>query len=496
VRIGSRIALATSSLVALTMGGYGAISLHQRRIELEDDLARRTVGLAQFIAAALEEEANLRIKGDTLQLAGRLIKRQSGAQLRILNLETFRDPDAPADSKRRASDVRARDQAVQEFIPGGGDKPPYLALAFPIRLDGQIIGVLELQHDATFIEQTLREAALRMLGTLVGLLIGLAGAVFLIARTTISRPLGRMLQEIGEVAKGDLTRTVFAERNDEAGELAARFNAMTSSLREAREEARRGVETRLELEQRLRHSEKLATVGQLSAEIAHEVGTPLAVIGGRARSMERKAAAPEEVARNAGIIAAQATRITKIIERLLRFARRRGGPEPGTVDLNRVAHEAIEFLEHQIERGGVSLEFVRGTGIGEIPGDPDAIQQVCLNLIVNAIQAMPGGGRLLVATSRVTRRREGLEAAAAGAYACIEVTDNGVGIPEEERAKIFEPFYSTKEDGSGLGLAVSHGIVKDHDGWVEVEPGPTGGTTFRVFLPASHDMVARLEESA
>jgi signal transduction histidine kinase len=144
----------------------------------------------------------------------------------------------------------------------------------------------------------------------------------------------------------------------------------------------------------------------------------------------------------------------------------------------------------------VSVDFASGGGVATIPGDPDAILQVCLNLIVNALQAMPHGGQLVVATTLVTRRKEGLEAAAPLPYACLEVTDTGVGIPEPERARIFEPFYSTKQDGSGLGLAVSHGIVKDHDGWIEVDSAPEGGTTFRVFLPAASETLDAHAETA
>ena len=101
-----------------------------------------------------------------------------------------------------------------------------------------------------------------------------------------------------------------------------------------------------------------------------------------------------------------------------------------------------------------------------------------------------------IATALVTRRKEGLEASAPLPYACLEVSDTGVGIPAAERARIFEPFYSTKEDGSGLGLAVSHGIVKDHDGWIEVDSSPDGGTTFRVFLPAAAESLGAHAETA
>src|SRR5262249_13885578 len=123
-------------------------------------------------------------------------------------------------------------------------------------------------------------------------------------------------------------------------------------------------------------------------------------------------------------------------------------------------------------------------------GDADQLQQVCLNLCLNAIQAMPDGGELELSTRANMRRRPGLDVAAPGHFIVLEVADTGVGIPEEDRGRIFEPFYTTKTgdgkngSGTGLGLAVSVGIVKDHDGWIEIDNRSGGGTVFRVFLPA------------
>jgi signal transduction histidine kinase len=488
VKIGPRIALATSVLVAASVGIYGVLSLRARRVELESDLVRQTVELAQSVATAVQAEVELGKLGDPAFVVRRYQEKQHGAKLRVLRLPTgsgedYADKALPQDALERKRRVEIDGEGVIEFTMDQGHRS--IALAFPVRREENqtVVGVLEILRDATEIDREMRDATLRMILTLVLMGAGLGVAVALFVRRAVSRPLRRMLREIEEVARGDLSRTVFAEREDEVGQLAARFNAMTSSLREAREEARRGVEARLELEARLRQSEKLATVGQLAAEIAHEVGTPLNVIGGRARTMEKKSDNPEAVAHNAGIIAAQASRISKIIERLLRFARRRPEGSVNKVDLNRVIAEAAEFLENQIERAGVTVDMVKGDGVDRLPGDPDAIQ------------AMPHGGRLLVATSLVTRRKEGLEAAAPSAYACLEVSDTGHGISDEERAKIFEPFYSTKEDGSGLGLAVSHGIVKDHDGWIEVAPREPRGTTFRVYLPASAETAVALNAS-
>jgi len=154
-----------------------------------------------------------------------------------------------------------------------------------------------------------------------------------------------------------------------------------------------------------------------------------------------------------------------------------------------VVAEALEFLREPIRRQGIAVEVDTMPAPPEVPGDPDQIQQVCLNLITNAIHAMPAGGKLSVASERVVRRKGGLDLAPPAEYAVLVIADSGPGIPAADRDRIFEPFFTTKDagEGTGLGLAVSHGIVKDHDGWIEVEsPGPGGaGAVFRVFLPCA-----------
>jgi signal transduction histidine kinase len=378
------------------------------------------------------------------------------------------------------------------------DGRPVFALTVPIRdRDRAIVAAVELTREEGDAERALAESVRYAIYAIGGLTLMLALLVSLSARTSISSPLKRLVEAIDDVTHGDLGRVILRERDDEIGDLAERFNAMTGSLREARAQILAGVDAKLTLEARLRHSEKLATIGQLAAQIAHEVGTPLNVIGGRARTMEKKSADPAEVAKNAGIIAAQTQRITKIIQQLLDFVRR-PAPERTQVDLDQVAHDCLDFLEHQLASSRVTAKQRQFAADNDgalrsphVLGDGDQLQQVCLNLCLNAIQAMPDGGRLELSTRALTRRRPGLDAAAPGPYVVLDVADTGVGIPEEDRERIFEPFYSTKGyGGTGLGLAVSGGIVKDHDGWIEIESLPEGGTVFHVFLPASEQPAA------
>jgi signal transduction histidine kinase len=538
MKIGTRITLITVTLVVLTLGVYGLVSLRTRKVELNADLERQMDMVGASVRVALE--ATLRDglfeEGKRWQVVGKLVARWQDAEPNVrftyfdlahtrpgmqtpafvvvpraaaakngkLPVGAVSSADdnsayiympAPYDPTRaaRLSRMTIDKQPVGEHIIANG-KPSY-ALMEPVRDDqDRVSAAIELMRDEDDVARALVESRRTVGWALVGLSVLLVVMIWLSTRASISNPLKRLVEAIDDVTHGDLGRVILRERDDEVGDLADRFNDMTGSLREAREEILHGVDAKLALEARLRHSEKLATIGQLAAGIAHEVGTPLNVIGGRARQLEKKSNDPGEVAKNAGIIATQTQRITKIIQQLLDFARRPSAVRT-SVDLSVVSKDCLDFLEHQLAVSRVEALLrpfaVHGEGAPSKPvvwGDADQLQQVCLNLCVNAIQAMPDGGRLEIDTLGLSRRKPGLEEAPPEPYVVLAVADTGVGIPEEDRERIFEPFYSTKQrghtGGTGLGLAVSVGIIKDHDGFIEIDSPPGGGTIFRVFLPA------------
>jgi signal transduction histidine kinase len=544
MKIGTRITLTTVTLVLLTLGLYGWVSLRTRRAELNQDLERQMELVGASIRVALEAaeqgdytgklvarwqdaEPNIRfiyfdlaharpgMQTPAFVVATRAAAARAG-QLPVGTIGPQPAPPSPDDEyiylPAPSDPTRARRLQIMTLnkVPFGDhielDGKPAYALLEPVRdKQDRVIAAMELVRDEDDMARALLESRRTIIWALVALSALLAGLVWLSTRASISNPLKRLVEAIDDVTHGDLGRVILRERDDEVGALADRFNDMTGSLREAREEILHGVDAKLALEARLRHSEKLATIGQLAAGIAHEVGTPLNVIGGRARQLEKKAVDPAEVAKNAGIIATQTQRITKIIQQLLDFARRPASTRT-LVDLHAVAKDCLDFLEHQLAVSRVEAKLrpftidstrTDGSAVALLPpehpivqGDADQLQQVCLNLCVNAIQAMPSGGALEMATRALIRRRPGLDAADPGRYVVLEVSDTGVGIPIADRDRIFEPFYTTKqgdtkEGGTGLGLAVSVGIVKDHDGWMEIDSRPEGGTVFRVFLPAS-----------
>lgn len=522
--IGTRMTVATTALVMVALFSYGFASVRIRRGELRDDLERQSQALGGVLQVSLEAALQEGLFEDVRRLVYRVQESVRPVRVAYVELRSPPPPPEPAavpdgGGRDGGAEAAAVDDEESRYVPpppdpmrdervrhAQQDGQPFgqhlerdgrrvYAYTVPLRdAEGHVPAVIDLERDEADAERALLGTVQNVAATVVLLSAGLALLVWLLTQRAISNPLQRLVEGIDEVSQGDLTRVILREREDEIGDLAERFNRMTENLREARVETERSVEARLLLEARLRHSEKLATVGQLAAQIAHEVGTPLGVIGGRARTMEKKAADPLEVQKNAGIIAGQAARITKIIQRLLDMARKKLAVR-AAVDLGAVARDTVDFLEHQLAASRVTVRLLpwepdadpAGARAPRVIADADELQQVTLNLLLNAMQAMPDGGRIEIRLRGRTRRKPGLDLAPPARYVEMEVADEGVGIPPEDRERIFEPFYSTKQDlgGTGLGLAVTLGIVKDSDGWMEIDGGSRGGSLFRVFLPAA-----------
>jgi two-component system NtrC family sensor kinase len=314
------------------------------------------------------------------------------------------------------------------------------------------------------------ETALQMaLGLgITGLVI--AAAAFLFTLRTL-RPLGVLRTRAREVAGGDYARRTGVTSKDEIGDLAREFDAMAGAIEER--------------EHRLIRSERLATVGRMAAQITHEVRNPLASIGLYAELLgdeigevgqgqeEEKAKAKAEAKRLVESIISEVDRLTEITETYLRFARL-PKPKLEREDLGAIVTGVLEFSRAELSQAGIDLELEVAPGLPEIGADEAQLRQAMLNLVRNAREAMSGAprGRLRVAV-----------AAEAGGVR-VTVRDSGAGIARENLEKIFDPFFSTKERGTGLGLALVQQIVVEHGGKIEVESSPEAGTTFTLTFPA------------
>jgi len=297
--------------------------------------------------------------------------------------------------------------------------------------------------------------------------------VALLGGWLVGRPAERLADHARALGEGRLSERLTLRRRDELGDLATAMNQMAQRLEDHRDEAQRQADARLDALRQLRHAERLAAVGQLSAGIAHEVGTPLNVILGHAEMVLDDVEPRSPAAASAEKILTQVERVSKILRGLMKFA---GDRESSAerLDLGTVARETCELLEVAARKAGVTLQ-VESPEACHVHADAGQIQQVLTNLIMNAIHASEPEDRIVVACRASD---EGVE---------LSVRDEGCGIPEALVDQIFDPFVTTKGvgDGTGLGLAVSYGIVKEHDGTIAVESVEGEGTTFTVRLPAA-----------
>jgi signal transduction histidine kinase len=486
VKVATRITVATAVVVALASAAYAYFDLRARRMERIAQLE----GEARAVAGTLR--LNLEIQGSAFRIPSdsqrRELERATGGwRVKIVPRSSKDQPATPELNDRELGWLRAMIELPDKrFLLDDGDTF-YYALALRAVTDDAsdkvtTFGMLQLSKAADVLTASDLGRALTLILLIVVVTTLMVAAL---ASRFVSRPITKLLSGIDDVAKGDLSHVILSERDDEIGQIATRFNEMTFSLRESRGETQRQNEAKLALEQRLGQTEKLATIGQLAAEIAHEVGTPLNVIAGRAKSIKRKSKEPDAVEKNAEIVAEQTARITRIIQRLLDFTRRKVGTTgKAEVNLNELSLTTMELLAGQFSAAKIKTRLDRKEGLPRVAGDADRLQQVLINLLLNAVQAMREGGTLTVETRAERRTRPGLEAEQD--FVLLSVKDTGIGIPEDIREKIFDPFYTTKEGqgGTGLGLAVCSGIVKEHDGWIEIHDNDGGGTVFRVYLPA------------
>jgi len=289
--------------------------------------------------------------------------------------------------------------------------------------------------------------------------------VLVVIAYVVQRPMAQLGDAIGRVGEGDLTARVdFARQNDELGDLGKNFNAMVEQLRQSREEIERLHRTQMT------RAEHLATLGELAAGLAHEIRNPLAGIAGVIEIVSRDLPAASPARAVIHDVKQEVTQINRILTDLLETARPRA-PKVRLSDLNVTAEHSVMLARQQALTKPIQIELAKSAAPLEVEHDSDQIHQVLLNLLLNAIQAIHGKGSVRVAVSS----QDGM--------AAVSVADTGHGIPADALPNIFRPFFTTKGEGTGLGLSLARRIVEDHDGRIEVTSKPDEGTRFTVLLP-------------
>ncbi len=314
------------------------------------------------------------------------------------------------------------------------------------------------------------------------LIVAGAGAVAICAVSMlmlaylVQRPMVELQEKIGQVSDGNLDVSVsFSRRNDEIGDLGRKFNYMMQQLRESREEIERLHRTQMS------RAEHLATLGELATGLAHEIRNPLAGIAGVIEIVSRDLPPTSPARAVIKDVRLEIAQINRIVTDLLETAR----PHPPQIrlsNLNTTVEHAVMLARQQVLSKPIKIELQKASDLPEVEHDSDQIHQVLLNLLLNAVQAVTGAGTVHV----VIASQDG--------FATVAVTDTGRGISPQHFSNIFRPFYTTKGNGTGLGLSLARRIVEEHHGRIEVKSVVGKGSKFTVLLPF-HTPVAQIAGS-
>ena len=298
----------------------------------------------------------------------------------------------------------------------------------------------------------------------------------------VSRPLAEVAEQARRIGAGDLSHRLATKGSDEVSSMVHDLNAMCDQLRDAQTRADDEGSKRIAALEQLRHADRLRTVGTLASGIAHELGTPLAVISMRAKMIASGEVPKDDAPESCRIIAGQADRVTAIVRQLLDFARRRV-PKRAEAELRVLSERTASLLSTLAKKSNVRVVVDPTSEPVSANVDAAQIEQAITNLVINAVHAMPGGGTVTVAT-RNTRAAPPATPEVERDCAVIEIKDEGAGIADEHIGRIFEPFFTTKGvgEGTGLGLSVTHGIIEDHEGWMTAKSEIGKGSTFTLYL--------------
>lgn len=417
-------------------------------------VAQQTQGGVMILAADFRPDRLLRIMASSKMHATWMVDERGGLVMHADPARIVERGDWSSHPLVRAGLEERPDRGVKTFQRADGEEMLGAWARIPT---GRLLVVTEIPREVALSASRQLVARSTLFAAAV-LLMALIASIYLSRRLT--DPIRRLRSAAEQIGLGRFDVPVEVHSRDELGELAESFNHMAQALKSAQIQ--------------LVRSEKMAVFGQLGAGITHEVKNPIAGIVGLAQVAQHSVDRPEKLKELLKMIETEGLRCTDILVNFLRFARQEPGAramEP--VSVNEAVSAAVKVFSHQLAATEVYVELHLDPSAPKVLGVSGELQQVLLNLAINAQQAMKGGGKVTIET-----RRD-------GDWAELRFTDDGPGIPEELRERIFDPFFTTKApgEGTGLGLAVSYGIIRDHQGTITVESQVGQGTSFRIRLP-------------
>jgi signal transduction histidine kinase len=471
--------------MVVVIGGYGLLRVQVEEAELLAEEQRRMIVTAKALQVAVENALRDRQITDIRRLLAEIVVFQEEID-RIRIFDPKLKPILVSNPLEIGEEVSLH--GLQEAMDGRypvlffrrakGQRALYTLVPLRDR-EGTVRGAMEIVRLAGGIDAKLLAARLEVIQRIGMLIAVLAVVVWIGVRQSVLRPIGRLMTGVQALGAGR-PAPIPAHGRDEFARLAGAFNDMADRLAEAHRQLVAETEARLDLARQMRQAEQLAVAGRIASEVAHEIGTPLNIISGRAEYVLRELPADDSRATHLRTIVSQIDRISGMIASRLDVVRPRKAEIQPTV-VTPLLESVLQLLGPTARKKGLALSLDATTS-ARVLADPNQLQQIAINLVMNAIEATPPGGRVSLALAPVTGAdgRAGLE---------LTVSDSGTGINPALLDRVFDPFFTTKPpgQGTGLGLAICRDIVREHGGAIEAESRPGEGTTFRVWLPAARE---------
>lgn len=462
MRLANKFTITLGFGAALVLTAKAALDVSREKELFDNEALRQEQQLGHLLGAAVGEVWRAEGEARALELVTSAHAATDDVQVRWVWL----DADAPPAFRPKLpisllAPLR-RGEGVTRKEPHLDDDGLTIGYT-PVDVKSSRLGALEVSKSLRAENEYVRRSFARTL-TATGILILLfvaMGAVF--GAWFITRPVRALVEQLRRIGAGDLSGRLAISRHDELTTLALEMNAMTSQLR---------------------HADRLTTVGTVAAGLAHELGTPLHVVSNSAKAIAFEALDADEIKLNAKVIDEHARRMTDIIRNLLDFARRRELKRE-LFDLRHVADQAIKLLQPTLTKRQLTVRLEVADTPQTALIDLTQLQQAITNLVINAMHASNDQGRIEISVAPKTLMAPPELGGVPTPYVCILVRDFGVGMTEHVKRSVFEPFFTTKPvgEGTGLGLPIAAAIVREHDGFIDIETEVGKGSCFSICLP-------------
>ena len=484
MRIGTRLTLVLLLCVMPVLAAYTYWSVEQSNV-YTNELKQSARAVSAGVAPAVDQEV-IAQEWNKIGDAFRKLNAE-GTRSALLHKDGtlwYSLPDFPAEVVAAAR-VQLAQRKSEEFGPTTGARSWFCELV-PLKGEsGHVIGYLLEVQDWTKAARDIQAQSIASVIVALVLMGIVATVIPLTVNRYVSRPLADLSAKVMKFSADDSGRGA----GSEVELLGEEFRRLDQQLDTARTDIAGRHRRELELERELQRADRLATIGALAAGLAHEIGTPMGVIRVRAEDLQQDGTISEESREKLGIIVRQIDRVTRIVRMLLDYARK-SESHMAVSDLRTIAERALTLLEPEAVHRNVKIITQLGIDVLPIKCDADQIEQVFVNMIMNALDAMQRGGGTLRVIANGEHRHD-------GSRAMIAFEDTGAGIAPEHEARLFSPFFTTKEPGkgTGMGLAVSQSIVREHDGEITFSSGPAG-SRFVVAIPMAVSEIVEHERGA